>query len=119
MKRIWIWILAVFICFFVTLAVFPAITVLVKSTTQNNAWADKYFIPVGCFLVFNIGEYLGRMMASIVKWPNPTRNGSLIILAISMLRLAFIPLFLLCNAAPNTRDVSEVIFYFHISILIF
>ena len=107
-KRIWVWILSVFICFFVTLAVFPAITVLVKSTSSGNQWSDKYFIPVGCFLVFNIGDYVGRMMASIIKWPQATHGGSLIILIISLLRIAFIPLFLLCNAAPHSRNITDV-----------
>jgi len=107
-KRIWVWILSVFICFFVTLAVFPAITVLVKSTGHGNQWSDKYFIPVGCFLVFNIGDYVGRMLASIVKWPQATHGGSLIILIVSVVRIAFIPLFLLCNAAPHSRSVTDV-----------
>ena len=109
-KRIWVWILSVFICFFVTLAVFPAITVLVKSTGHGNQWSDKYFIPVGCFLVFNIGDYVGRMLASIVKWPQATHGGSLIILIVSVVRIAFIPLFLLCNAAPHSRSVTDVRF---------
>ena len=108
LKRIWVWILSVFICFLVTLAVFPAITVLVKSTTNGNQWSDKYFIPVGCFLVFNIGDYVGRMLASIIKWPQATHGGSIIILAISLVRIAFIPLFLLCNAAPNSRVLTDV-----------
>ena len=111
-QRIWVWIISVFICFFVTLAVFPAITVLVQSTTSGNQWSDKYFIPVGCFLVFNIGDYVGRMMASIIKWPQATHGGSLIVLIISLLRIAFIPLFLLCNARPNGRSVTDVSSYF-------
>ena len=108
LKQIWVWILSVFLCFFVTLSVFPAITVLVKSTSSGNLWSDKYFIPVGCFLVFNIGDYVGRMLASIIKWPKATGFGSLIILVLSLLRLTFIPLFLICNAAPQTRVVTDV-----------
>ena len=33
LQRIWVWILGVFLCFLVTLVVFPAVTVLVKSTS--------------------------------------------------------------------------------------
>lgn len=111
--RIWIWILAVFVCFLVTLAVFPAITVLVRSTSygQGNAWGDIYFIPVGCFLVFNIGDYMGRILASVVQWPKATNFGSLFILGLSLVRLAFIPLFLFCNASPENRSVTQVHFY--------
>merc|ERR1712004_846180 len=37
-----------------------------------------------------------------------THGGSLIILIISLLRIAFIPLFLLCNAAPHSRNITDV-----------
>lgn len=111
-KRIWIWIAAVFLCFFSTLAVFPAITALVESTEKGKPdstdWNNTYFIPVGCFLIFNVGDYLGRMFASLVQWPKATHRGSIFILLLSMARLAFIPLFLFCNAAPNNRVITDV-----------
>jgi hypothetical protein len=31
-----------------------------KSTEQEGEWAEKFFIPVCCFLLFNIGDYVGR-----------------------------------------------------------
>ncbi len=57
--------LALFLTFGVTLACFPAITALVVSTDSGPAgsgskWANVYFIPVACFLLFNLGDYFGR-----------------------------------------------------------
>jgi len=118
-RRIWIWILAVFLCFLVTLAVFPAVAVLVQSTDKGNAWSDKYFIPVGCFLLYNIGDYVGRMFASLVKWPKATNFGGIFILLLSIVRLAFIPLFLFCNAAPKNRILTEVYFESDAAYLVF
>ena len=59
-------------------------------------------------MLFNIGDYVGRMLASIIKQPQATHGGSLIILGISLLRLAFIPLFLFCNAIPDKRVITDV-----------
>ena len=138
-KRVWVWILAVFLCFLVTLAVFPAITVNVRSTGfgqvrhsklglnklnnliifQGNSWSDIYFIPVGCFLIFNIGDFVGRILGSVLKWPTATHLGSLIVLAMSLARLAFIPLFLFCNASPDNRVYTSVYFFSDTAYIIF
>ncbi len=78
--RLWVWILAVFVNFLVCLAVFPALTALVESTDRgrpgSTQWENKYFNPVGCFLLFNLGDYAGRCLASLVRWPGPTRAGA-------------------------------------------
>ena len=39
-----------------------------------------------------------------------THPGSLCLLALSVIKLAFIPLFLYCNAAPSNRHVTHVSF---------
>ena len=44
----------------VTLGCFPALTVRVVSTVGEGPWANKFFIPVSCFVLFNVGDYLGR-----------------------------------------------------------
>ena len=74
-KQTWIWILSVFVCFFGTLILTPAINTLVKSTSSGNAWSDTYFIPVGCFLLFNIGDFVGRMLAEHIKINWATHQG--------------------------------------------
>jgi len=118
-KRIWIWILAVFVCFFGTLIVFPAITVLVKSTGSGNAWSDTYFIPVGCFLLFNVGDFVGRTLAGVIKINWATHFGSVCLLGLSLVKLAFVPLFLFCNAAPSNRSVTYVAIDSDVAYLIF
>jgi len=139
-KRIWIWILAVFVCFFGTLIVFPAITVLVKSTGSKNAttvfqqlpqngttvatptentWSDTYFIPVGCFLLFNVGDFVGRTLAGVIKINWATHFGSVCLLGLSLVKLAFVPLFLFCNAAPSNRSVTSVLIDSDAAYLIF
>ena len=89
----------------------------------------RYFVPVGCFLVFNVCDLLGRLLAQVTSWPTPTWPGSLITLGFAILRLAFIPLLLFCNIrcrdelkcrlhtwskctlfSPDDRHFSEVYF---------
>jgi len=112
--RIWVWILAVFLTFLVCLAVFPSITAQVVSMgsgKDGTEWNNKYFIPVGCFLLFNIGDFVGRMLASVIQWPKANHMGSIIILGLALARVAFIPLFLFCNVAPSNRSVTDVHFH--------
>ena len=58
--KIWMYAFSVFFIFAVTLACFPAVTVQIVSNHTGTAWGDKYFIPVVCFLLFNVGDYVGR-----------------------------------------------------------
>ncbi|RXG67114.1 Equilibrative nucleoside transporter 1 [Armadillidium vulgare] len=85
--------------FIVTLAVFPVLSVKINSSSSNPVWARDYFQPVATFLVFNLFDYFGRTCAEFILWP---RRGSCFLFAISILRIAFIPLFLLCNHNPNS-----------------
>jgi len=109
--QLWVWILAVFFNYMVTLSVFPAVTTLVESTDRGSGspWADKYFNPVGCFLLYNMGDFLGRILASHIQKPtNNTPGGAWIVLVCSLSRVAFLPLFLFCNASPFNRHITEV-----------
>ena len=95
-RQTWTFNLSVFLIYFVTLGVFPAIPVLTVTTSENETW-QKYFIPIGCFLLYNVCDLLGRVVAGFIKWPRPTWAGSLFTLALTVARTAFIPLFLFCN----------------------
>jgi len=109
--------ISVFLIFTVTLACFPAITVLVKSSSlpltpfneEDYPWGIKFFIPVCCFVLFNVGDWLGRFSAEMIQWPRPGRFGMFLVLALSLLRLAFIPLFLCCNI-PVERQFTTTVF---------
>lgn len=108
MKSIWEEEMTVLLIYIVTIACFPAICVLVQSTHYHTGsiWATKYFIPVACFLMFNIGDYLGRSLASFSWVPKP---GSKFGLVLAVLRIVFIPLFIICNTAPSDRYYTSVL----------
>lgn len=87
--------------FTVTLSVYPAVTELVKSqyadTTgkHQHLWNDIYFMPVTNYLCFNSGDYLGRIFAGLVEKP---RNDPHLVLLFTIMRIVFIPLFMMSNA---------------------
>ncbi|XP_040572771.2 equilibrative nucleoside transporter 3-like [Lepeophtheirus salmonis] len=111
LRKLWVWILAIFINFLVTLAVFPALTSLISSTVDPHhatEWHTKYFIPIGSFLMYNIGDYFGRFLAGWIQWPKPSSMGSYILLFSSISRIIFIPLFLCCNIQPDNRYYTDV-----------
>ena len=103
--------LAVHLVFLVTLSVFPAVSMQVVSTADpGTVWATKFYVPVACFLLFNIGDYIGRILAELIAWPRPSATGSYVTLALSSARLLFIPLFLCCNVRPGDRSITPVVF---------
>ncbi|XP_011169324.1 equilibrative nucleoside transporter 1 isoform X1 [Solenopsis invicta] len=88
-----------FLIFFVTLALFPSVQSYIQSSDENFVIPSKYYSSVMCFLTFNITAMLGSLIASLVQWPS---KKYLVIPVI--LRLAYIPLFLLCNYQPDDTD---------------
>jgi equilibrative nucleoside transporter 1/2/3 len=68
--RISVWVAAVFFNFLVCLSVFPAITAIVVSTHGMSEWGEVFFIPVSCFLLYNIGDFTGKWLAGAIGWPN-------------------------------------------------
>jgi len=106
-KQIFPYAFSVFFVFAVTLACFPATTLQVVSVNAKEypTWANTYFIAVCCFVLFNVGDYLGRFAAEKVAWPGPGRVGMAVTFVASLLRIVFIPLFIFCNADPNNREL--------------
>lgn len=99
--------LSVALVFFVTLAAFPSLTSRIQSVNKadKSEWTNTYFVPVTCFLLFNVGDFSGRLAASFVQWPG--KNG-IILPALCILRIVFLPLFAFCNAQP--RHDAPVLF---------
>lgn len=99
-KGIWKYGLIEFCVFSVTLSIYPAVTVLVTSTGKGSGhlWNDVYFVTVVNYLIFNSGDYLGRILAGLIDWPKNRPN---LLLVTAMLRALWIPLFMLCNAQPR------------------
>uniref|UniRef100_A0AAR2JUT4 Solute carrier family 29 member 1a n=1 Tax=Pygocentrus nattereri TaxID=42514 RepID=A0AAR2JUT4_PYGNA len=106
-KKIWVMAFSVCFCFTVTIGTFPAVTADVKSTIANGgAWGD-YFIPVSCFLLFNVCDWAGRSLTAVCMWPG---KDSKLLPMLLLARLVFVPLFMLCNVQPR---YSIPIFFEH------
>ncbi|XP_076239830.1 equilibrative nucleoside transporter 1 [Calliopsis andreniformis] len=99
-KRIWHYGISVFLVFFISLSVYPAVTVLVESQYKGKgyAWNDIYFVPVVTYLIFSIGDYVGRILSGFFQWP---KNKPWEVMLMSSLRIFFIPAFLFCNEQPR------------------
>jgi solute carrier family 29 (equilibrative nucleoside transporter), member 1/2/3 len=95
---------AVFICFAVTM-VFPVFTTSITSVSNIDS---AVFIPLG-FLVWNIGDLLGRLITLSPKVALTHYPYALFCLA--MARLLFIPLYFLCNIGGHGAVVNSDAFY--------
>lgn len=107
-KQIWVMALSVCFIFTVTIGVFPAVTVDVKSTVAGESAWKKYFIPVSCFLLFNVMDWAGRSLTAVCMWPG---KDSIWLPILVGLRVVFIPLFMLCNVQP--RVISQTVWFSH------
>lgn len=97
-KQIWVMALSVCFIFTVTIGTFPAVTVEVKSTIANGSAWETYFIPVSCFLLFNVMDWAGRSLTAVCMWPG---KDSIWLPVLCGVRVIFIPLFMLCNVDPR------------------
>ncbi|CDO74637.1 hypothetical protein BN946_scf184325.g24 [Trametes cinnabarina] len=91
--------IAVAYVFVVTLAVFPPITISVLPT---NPLVHPLIFSAVHFLMFNIGDFVGRSICSL---PSLHVWSARRLLTLSLLRTLFIPLFLMCNvqwASPSS-----------------
>lgn len=105
-KKIWIMAMSVCLVFAVTIGVFPAVTLAVESTiAKGTVWGERYFIPVSCFLMFNVFDWIGRSLTAVCMWPG---KDSCLLPFLVIMRVVFIPLFMLCNVTP--RENLPVIF---------
>jgi len=100
--KIWKFCISSLITLLITLACFPAALSALRSTSTDTTsrWTTTYFSPVMIFLIFNIGDVLGRVTSSIL--PYPTKR---LILPLSICRIVFIPLLYMCNLQPRSLTV--------------
>ncbi|XP_041866593.1 equilibrative nucleoside transporter 1-like [Melanotaenia boesemani] len=99
-KKIWVMALSVCCIFCVTIGTFPAVTVEVESKIADGSAWKTYFIPVSCFLLFNLMDWAGRSLTAVCMWPG---KDSVWLPVLVILRVIFIPLFMLCNVQPRHR----------------
>lgn len=94
--KCWPQCLNVFLTFFVTLALFPAVMADIKQS--QNYFSDKYFTSFACFLIFNVFAMIGNLVSGWTTWPGKNR-----VWIVVVARLIFVPFFLFCKFNPKTR----------------
>lgn len=68
LRKIWLYGFSEWLVFVTTLSIYPAVTILVVSQTRGHPWNDVYFLPVVNYLLFNTGDYIGRVCAGMFEW---------------------------------------------------
>lgn len=114
----WPYCLTLMFTFLTSLSVYPAVVVLVSPSAGHQSaafWSGKFFLPVCCFLIFNLCDFLGRYLGSFGLLPRH-RSGSLITIAV--LRMAFIPAFIFSNVHPRTLPVFFDSEYYYILFMV-
>ncbi|XP_047019622.1 equilibrative nucleoside transporter 3 [Helicoverpa zea] len=98
-KKVWVYAFSIFAVFAISMAVYPAVTVLVEShpATAGTDWNNIFFVPVVNYLIFNCGDYAGRLVAGFLLRP----TNQWIIAFASVLRVIGVPMLMLCNAQPR------------------
>lgn len=102
-KKIWVMAFCVTFVFTVTLSVFPAVTADVR-TSFPGKW-ERFFISVCCFLIFNINDWFGRTITTLIRWPG---KESRLFPVLVVSRVVFVPLLMLCNV--QSRSYLPVFF---------
>ncbi|XP_045494652.1 equilibrative nucleoside transporter 3 [Colias croceus] len=99
LKKVWVYAFSIFAVYGITMCVYPAVTVLVEShpTTAGTDWNNIFFVPVVNYLIFNCGDYGGRLVAGFLLRP----NNQWVIAAASVFRIIGVPMLMLCNAQPR------------------
>ncbi|KZS94130.1 hypothetical protein SISNIDRAFT_410635 [Sistotremastrum niveocremeum HHB9708] len=110
--------LSVAYVFVATLAVFPAITASITSVNSGSSskWSHPLLFSSVHFLVFNIGDFVGRYGPSVpaLNFTTPRTLATF-----SLARTLFIPLFLMCNIAPPRIPFFNSDFMFYFILLMF
>ncbi|WFD42216.1 hypothetical protein MPSI1_000857 [Malassezia psittaci] len=121
-KKIWPWILSVFMIFVVTLGVYPALTAKVRpvSPASTSIWTDVNVFVALHIVVMNIGDLIGRRLPTLTAFFRIRRG--LVAVLITGLRFLFIPLFLACNVTTvNGQSKSfalpDLVFLFLVLLL--
>lgn len=102
---------ALFLTFAVTM-MFPVFTQKIHSVrdaaTAPRIFRSSCFIPLA-FLFWNVGDLIGRVLPAVPALSLTSKPRTLFVLAIA--RLAFIPLYFLCNLQGNGAVINSDFFY--------
>ncbi|KAI9037899.1 nucleoside transmembrane transporter FUN26 [Aspergillus affinis] len=119
-KKLRLMALSIFLCYAITMT-FPVFTSEIESVhsdpaTRSRIFDPPVFIPLA-FLFWNIGDLAGRMAVLIPSLSLAHRPWSLFLLSLS--RIIFIPLYLLCNIRGRGAAVPSDFFYLGVVQLLF
>lgn len=88
---------------FLTMTMFPGLIAQVRSSTSNEQWRMKYFVPIATFFTFNVCDYLGRLSTKYMTIPGTSTSRGLAIC--SFFRWIFWILFPLCNIESKSPKI--------------
>lgn len=101
MKEIWFELASLTITFCITIAVFPTLVSMYHPVDSESWLPEKYFIPIFCFLNFNVWDFVGREIAGRCRnIVNRKVLGSLV-----TVRLVILILLPMTNCQPRTAPV--------------
>lgn len=99
-RKLWHYCITLVLIYVGTIGVFPGVLVHVKASGSSSALWTRLFTPVACFFVFNVGDLVGRLLASTSWAAFPARRENLLV-GLTMMRLMFLPLLFACNVEPR------------------
>lgn len=89
-------------------SIFPPITTTIKSVQDPPPWLLQPAVFIAAhFVIFNIGDYVGRTYAPSIPGALQLKVSSVLLL--SFARVVFFPLFLLCNTPTRAESHSAVL----------
>lgn len=126
------YLISIFAIFFVTLSLFPSIVTLIESSfvattptlLPEESTYTRLFVPT-VFLLFALGDWFGKSLPGFPALPLPKKpfgtkeDGSRrywhfgdiqhawVILVLSLLRIGFIPLFMICHVVLREPSTLE------------
>ncbi|CAG8421628.1 unnamed protein product [Penicillium salamii] len=107
---------AVFVCFLISM-VFPVYTAEIESVNdpaKSRIYDPSVFVPLA-FLIWNLGDLIGRMGVAIPGMSMGQYPQMAAILAVA--RVMFIPIYQLCNINGQGAVVKSDLFYFVVQFL--
>uniref|UniRef100_A0A3Q4MVP8 Solute carrier family 29 member 3 n=1 Tax=Neolamprologus brichardi TaxID=32507 RepID=A0A3Q4MVP8_NEOBR len=107
LRKIWLLGLSVFYVFSVSIMVFPAVSSGIQSVNKDSGspWTTAYFVPLSCFLLYNVADLFGRMATAWLQVPGPT---SKVLPVLVLCRSVMVPLLMLCNYQPRDHLLTVV-----------
>lgn len=103
-KKLWSKLKYVESTIILTFAVTLVFPVFAASVESNSSISKKLYVPVA-FLVWNIGDLVGRLLCAISIFQIINEK---LLISYSILRLGFIPSFLLCNINGKGGKLGDV-----------